>query len=529
MFGETDGSRKTIGDVDILYHDGLYHLFHLVLPNHDFIAHAVSTNGINWRRVSNAIFIGDPGSWDDLMLWTMHVTPNPHREGQWRMFYTGLSRRDQGHVQRIGLAVSDNLYHWRKVPVFWQVPVRQHDPPRIQQAVAESQRRNGANCLSSEHDSGSCFPLSADSKYYESTTQQGRGVVSFRDPFFYRDQDQSLLLISARIHSGPVVRRGCVAALQEVAPNKFQALPPLHCPGLYDDVEVPNMLKMNDEYYLIGSIREDAKIRYWHTDRVGQPWRSYHDNVLLPQGNYAGRVCRDDQGWLLWNFFSLDLSDRTANNLMLAPKRLRRAEDGLLKATSFEEFDRWTDGTIDTRCVHALKTFPKETYCHVDNRTIELRSDAGFQAFVFDHPLEHFRMRAGLEIKGTGKCGLVFRVDPQTHDGYYLSLDMHKGIAQLRAWVTGAEGSGEHMMQFRSLQTGYWYNKNEHWVDLQLLVFGSFIELTVNGQVLLSLADQSRCEGLLGVYLESAHLILKNTIVEKMRPPQQTDEQLVSG
>ena len=63
MFSETDGSRKAIGDVDVVWHDGLYHLFHLVLPNHDFIAHAVSTDGINWRRVRNALFIGDPGSW----------------------------------------------------------------------------------------------------------------------------------------------------------------------------------------------------------------------------------------------------------------------------------------------------------------------------------------------------------------------------------------------------------------------------------------------------------------------------------
>ena len=74
MFTESEFSRKTIGDVDVIWHDGLYHLFHLVLPNHDFIAHAISDNGLNWRRVDNALFIGDPGSWDDLMLWTMAVS-----------------------------------------------------------------------------------------------------------------------------------------------------------------------------------------------------------------------------------------------------------------------------------------------------------------------------------------------------------------------------------------------------------------------------------------------------------------------
>ncbi|HAH48553.1 MAG TPA: glycosyl hydrolase, partial [Planctomycetaceae bacterium] len=110
MFSESTWSRKSIGDVDVVYHDGLYHLFHLVLPNHDFIAHAISDNALNWRRVDNALFIGDPGNWDDLMLWTMHVTPDPHEPGRWGMFYTGISRRDQGKVQRIGLACSEDLY-----------------------------------------------------------------------------------------------------------------------------------------------------------------------------------------------------------------------------------------------------------------------------------------------------------------------------------------------------------------------------------------------------------------------------------
>ena len=110
--------------------------------------------------------------------------------------------------------------------------------------------------------------------------------------------------------------------LKETRPNHFESMPPLHHPGLYDDIEVPNLLRIGDEYYLIGSIREDAKIRYWHTHQIGKPWRSYYDNVLMAAGNYAGRVCRDDRGWLLWNFFSMDATDRTRHNLMPAPKRL---------------------------------------------------------------------------------------------------------------------------------------------------------------------------------------------------------------
>ena len=103
-----------IGDVDVVKHDGIYHLFHLTLPNHDYIAHAVSEDGLKWRRVKNALFISDPMAWDDDMLWTMHVSSDPYKRGAWRMFYTGLCMRERGRVQRIGLARSDDLYIWRK-------------------------------------------------------------------------------------------------------------------------------------------------------------------------------------------------------------------------------------------------------------------------------------------------------------------------------------------------------------------------------------------------------------------------------
>lgn len=506
MFAEIKESRKTIGDVDVLFHDGTYHLFHLVLPNHDFIAHAVSSDGFRWERVNNAVFIGDPGSWDDLMLWTMHVSKDPHVPGRWRMFYTGLSRQEQGRIQRIGMAVSDDLYAWRKSPVNW--------PARWE--------RGGATLVANQnspHDPDSCFPLEATGPHYESAEEEQRGWVSFRDPFFSGQDSEGWLLTAARVTDGPLVRRGCVGRHREFAPGRFEAAPRLHHPGLYDDIEVPNLIEIGGEHYLIGSIREDAKIRYWHTDDLAKPWRSYHDNVLMAQGNYAGRVCRDDQGWLLWNFYSRNLTDRTADNVMPPPKRLIRNDDGLLRATSFEGFDDLVAQQVDTRCVHLLKhgAQERESHCSLEHSGIELRSEAGFQAFVFEDSLQNFRFQAHLDLVGRGKCGIVFRVDPETHDGYYLSLDLLKGVAQLRSWRTGTVGSGEHMMQYRSLQSGFWHNDDVCSATVQLIVFGDYIEFSINNRVILSLVDQTFVAGLVGTYLETAHLKLTNVQLHQLR------------
>ena len=73
MYSGAGFSDWEIGDITVYIHNGEYHLFHLIIPNHDYIAHAVSKDGLAWRRTKNAIFVGDPGEWDDDMLWTMHV------------------------------------------------------------------------------------------------------------------------------------------------------------------------------------------------------------------------------------------------------------------------------------------------------------------------------------------------------------------------------------------------------------------------------------------------------------------------
>ena len=519
MYAESTGSRKTIGDVDVIFVDGIYHLFHLVLPNHDYIAHAVSNDCFSWRRVENALFLGHPGSWDDSMLWTMHVTPHPFREGAWRMFYTGLSRRDHGLKQRIGLAESDDLYVWKKSPVNWidgrsalpyDLPGRPQQPPY-------------------DFDPDSQFPLGPDGQFYESGIDEGRHWVSWRDPFYYRERDRGFLLTAGRVNDGPVVRRGCVAVTEETSEGHFETRPALHHPGLYDDVEVPNLIKLDGEYYLIGSIREDAKVRYWHTPSIDMPWRSYHDNVLLAAGNYAGRICRDDHGYLLWSFYTPSGLTRTMHNLMPPPKRIVRKPNGQLRVQTFEGFEKRILDSIDSSQVCSLKQGLESQCVAVRERRFRLTSESSFQAFLFGTDVDCFRFSASLTMIGEGKCGVVFRIDRETHDGYYLSLDLFKGVAQLRAWGSGPDGSGEEMMQFQSLQSGFWDNYERGKADIVLIVHGSYLELSIENRVILSLADQTFDAGGVGLYVEAAEMEVQNVTLERLQSPVQSDEHLTVG
>ena len=46
MYSGGGFSKWEIGDIDVFIHNGKYHLFHLIIPNHDYIAHATSEDGI---------------------------------------------------------------------------------------------------------------------------------------------------------------------------------------------------------------------------------------------------------------------------------------------------------------------------------------------------------------------------------------------------------------------------------------------------------------------------------------------------
>ena len=520
MYSESSGSRKTVGDVDVLFHDGIYHLFHLVLPNHDYIAHAVSNNCLTWRRVENALFIGHPGSWDDSMLWTVHVSANPHKTGFWRMFYTGLSRRDHGQKQRIGMAESNDLYCWNKAPVNWidrssalpyDLPGRPSQPPF-------------------EYDPNSCFPINPDGEHYESEVDEGRHWVSWRDPYYFHEDGRGWLLTAGRTNTGAVVRRGCVAMMEETSPDHFEQQPPLHHPGLYDDVEVPNLFRIADTYYLIGSMREDAKVRYWHTDKIGNPWRSAADNVLLATGNYAGRISEDEHGFLLWNFYTPTVSDRISNNLMPPPKRLFRTEEGRLRLRSFEGFDSLVQGTEGLLELAPLKKDqPPGTHQSTAEGAIEIGSDCGFQIFALTSQFDCFRLRANLQMLKEGKLGIAFRLNRETEDGYYLSLDLLKGVAQMRSWGSGPEGSGEDMMQFRSLQAGYWLQESLGCAEVTLVAYGSYLELSIGSRVILSLADQTFSEGAIGFCVQSSRLRIEDLQIERFDQPLQSDQHLANG
>ncbi len=471
MYAGAGFSDWEIGDVDVIINDGVYHLFHLIIPNHDYIAHAISTDGISWRRVKNAIFVGDPGEWDDDMLWTMHVSQS---NGKFQMYYTGLRRRDRGQTQRIGLASSHDLLNWEKV-----------ERPDL--------------------------PLEPQTPYYEISANSPREWTSFRDPFFFRYRGASYLLISARASSGPASRRGCVG-LAQLVDGRWSLQPPILFPRMYDDIECPCLCTINGKMYLIGSLREDITVRYWIADDLQAPYRSFHFDMLLPQGNYAARVVRDGNHWLIYNFY---YTDGQVNSLRVLPppKQLDTDDRGRLILKSFYRWDKMTQDKLPQN------EFAKPcTILDNDTSTQEIQAEhwslscrSGYELLLFEKPCQSIIWEGRLILEDMGKSGLVIDADEEGN-GYFIPFDFVNGYVTIRSWGFNPLDNRKNFV-FNPLQSNLFQCDDDRRLHFKLIRYGNYIELSVNGVIKLTLIDYTFTGSRIGLYSASSTIVLSDSVI----------------
>lgn len=476
MYSGSGFSDWEIGDITVIISKGVYHLFHLIIPNHDYIAHATSNDGISWKRVNNALFVGHPGEWDDDMLWTMHVC---EVDGKFKMYYTGLQRKDRGVISRIGLAESNDLFNWEK---------------------------------SAEN----IYPIEPKGRFYETATANPRTWLSFRDPFRFVYNEEVYLLLGARTINGPISRRGCVG-LVKITDDIVELLPPLFYPLVYDDIECPCIFEMQGRFYLIGSIREDIKVRYWFAPDFFGEYHSFHADVILPQGNYAARIIEDNSHLLIYNFFYAGRID--ALRVLPPPKQLDVDEKGRLILKSYYRWELMVLKTIgieeETSLVHLLKN--ETAFSSKKNGKWVCGSKSGYEIFCFPRPSKSFIWEGNLTVEGMGKLGLVSDIDNEGN-GYFISFNVVNGMVQIRAWGFNPLSTRQNFI-FNDIQSNFFTPNQHNSFHFKLIRFGYYIELSIDDVVKLTLIDYTYSGHMIGLYSASSIISLQNSSLKVLPEP----------
>jgi beta-fructofuranosidase len=197
------------------------HLFHLQAPralgdperrhHHATVGHAVSRDLRTWTELPTALEAGPPGAFDDLATWTGSVMRHGRR---WHMLYSGISRAEDGAVQRIGRATSDDLVHWE---------------------------RHGA-------------VLEADPRWYETRGPDApEAEEHWRDPWVFQDPATGRFhaLLCARAATGPPDGRGVIGHAWSDDLATWEAGPPLSAPGELRQLEVPQLVRLGGAWRVL--------------------------------------------------------------------------------------------------------------------------------------------------------------------------------------------------------------------------------------------------------------------------------------
>jgi beta-fructofuranosidase len=260
---------KWVWDFWIVPDRGQHHIFYLQAPRalgepalrhqNASIGHAVSSDLRSWRVLEDALHPGSEGSWDDLATWTGSAIGYDRR---WFMFYTGISRGEGGLIQRIGLAVSDDLVHWEK---------------------------HHANPV-----------LEADPRWYDLLDRTRWRDQSWRDPWVFRDPADGSFhaLITARSCLGAPDGAGVVAHARSLDLVEWEVLPPLTGGGEFAQVEVPQLVRLNGRYHILVSCLAEDHSRE-RLERLGVPGRTgtfaFSANALLgPYSSADGPLAAPD-------------------------------------------------------------------------------------------------------------------------------------------------------------------------------------------------------------------------------------------
>ncbi len=255
LFGYSPERGAAAGDTMPFYHGGKWHLFFSQPPvgAWEYVERArVSTayirsdDLVSWESMPDAFGPGEQGECDGDGIWTGSVI---ERDGAFHFFYTGYNRQSSS-PQTICKAVSTDLLNWEKVA----------DNPLI----------------------------SPDPRWYE--------TVDWRDPFVYRDAESGLykMLISARLKTGPLFRRGCVAVATSQDLDRWEVGPPLassmltHCP------ECPELFRLGDWWYLVESRYSERMQTVYRVARSPEgPWESRKLDSLDGRRFYAAKSAGD--------------------------------------------------------------------------------------------------------------------------------------------------------------------------------------------------------------------------------------------
>ncbi|TXK84467.1 hypothetical protein [Paenibacillus sp. N3.4] len=362
----------------------------------DSIGHAISTNLVDWEELPNVLEPGEPGSLEDLTLYTGCTFEN---EGKYYLYYTMRSSTDNGLTQRIGVAFSDDLYSWSK---YEGNPVIVPDP-RWYNGIDNPAQWGIVDC---------------------------RDLVVVSSPY----DDGFYGFYAARIPSEETPEGAVIACVYSRDLLTWEHRPPAFAPGKYAIVEVPDVFWMDGKWYMTCLLNNMCGNRnqfpgqpeltmgtiYAVSDRIEGPYVEQEDNILLASRGFNGLSCRSlifkGERYVLYTQterLPRIEGGQVAVGSIATPKKLQVVEgklglfdsDMLGKRTAVALLGA---GELPVRSESRMRYETGGRWSEVDGR-LEGEVRTSWCRYSFDFKVDYFILEAIVRLNQGAAIGLTFR------------------------------------------------------------------------------------------------------------------------
>jgi len=451
------------------------------------IGHAVSKDLIRWEERPLALSPGEPGALDDMEIFTGCTY---EKDGLYYLFYTMKSSREQGAVQRIAVATSTDLEHWKKYP---ENPV-----------------------------------LTPDPRWYHTASSPALyGLVDCRDLCIVKDPDGEGYygFYAARVPAEEMPEGAVIACCYSKDLIHWeQRGPAFESKGKYTIVEVPTVVHLDGKWYMLLLCNNEYGNRdlfpgqpqltmgtiYAVSDWVDGPYTEPEENILLASQTFNGISCRtvEFQGkqMLMYTSASRTGASDAGDNMMgvlSTPKELI-AKNGRLYAkysplieTALGE--KVLDEALLDKPVECRLMYQTPGQWKLENGKVYGSVRTAWARYTFPARARSFIYNAKVTVnKGVG-AGLAFKEADHGYGGGIFMLDYEKGMVQLlRIPQLNVVDSRK-----ADLKYGQTYS-------LKVISKDKYLEFYLDGMLIMQCVFYAAREGLMGLVVDRGEAVFED-------------------
>jgi beta-fructofuranosidase len=476
-----------ITDFCIVQREGIYHLFHIRGERWSWpvgyreidLGHATSTDLRHWEPQPPVLPVGEAGAWDECGNWAPDII---EVDGAYYLYYTGSDRNNN---QAIGLATSQDLYHWEIYP---------HNP--VVEPGPWSDRHVGRD-------------------------------VAGRDAMVFADEPRAryLLYYTATMADG----RACIALAESTDLRHWQDLGPTYVEEdrSFNRLESAYLVPHGGRYYLFYSAKGGPKskgysptafdhfdIVYLVSDDPTGGWQKPHNHVLLAEWTCASEhPTFDGESYMLY-IIQEEIRGIWGASLLSDPRRMVWMADGTVQIREH------LPGTVEERRLFDSQAESFGEWVQHGQWTISAEGRVTAPGGAGDAFLMDTRWGADLAFEGTvqGEAGsiasLIVRGNPSAMAGYRVSLDYARGVVGLYLRFPGAD---DLPLQERPVDLD---PATEH--HLKVVVQRDIFELFVDGALQIVRHERTYPDGCYGLHAHGAVHFQNVRAVQHLSPGAET-------